>query len=371
MGGRPTGQEPEVAEAAEAAEATEATAATGPSAAAAPVAHVEQWEREAEDDTRNDDADSAVGSDVVSSTASLSTSILNYRTISGRRYHAERSNNTQYWASNDDTQNEALDIIHYLLTVCLDGRLYLAPLEKEKVHKVLDVGTGTGIWAIDFADEFPDAEITGTDISPIQPGWVPPNLKFEIDDFAEPWTFGRDVFDFVHMRYLYGSVQDWQALFREAYAACKPGGWVQSFEADAMIYSDDGTIADTSAMAQWGRLFNEGARKMGRVFTPLDDDLQEASMTAAGFVNMEVVRQKVPIGPWAAEKKWEEVGAISQTSLSSDLEGYVAYMAKLVGWTTEEVHVYCAQLRRELRSKKYHPYYHQRIVYAQKPLSSA
>ena len=34
-----------------------------------------------------------------------------------------------------------------------------------------------GLWAIDFADEFPEAEVTGTDISPIQPTWIPPNLK--------------------------------------------------------------------------------------------------------------------------------------------------------------------------------------------------
>ena len=29
----------------------------------------------------------------------------------------------------------------------------------------------------DFADEFPNIEVVGTDISPIQPGWIPPNLK--------------------------------------------------------------------------------------------------------------------------------------------------------------------------------------------------
>ena len=29
----------------------------------------------------------------------------------------------------------------------------------------------------DFADEFPDAQIIGTDISPIQPSWVPANLQ--------------------------------------------------------------------------------------------------------------------------------------------------------------------------------------------------
>jgi hypothetical protein len=29
----------------------------------------------------------------------------------------------------------------------------------------------------DFADTHPGAEVIGTDISPIQPEWVPPNLK--------------------------------------------------------------------------------------------------------------------------------------------------------------------------------------------------
>lgn len=29
----------------------------------------------------------------------------------------------------------------------------------------------------DFADMHPDAEVIGTDVSPIQPSWVPPNVK--------------------------------------------------------------------------------------------------------------------------------------------------------------------------------------------------
>ena len=49
----------------------------------------------------------------------------------------------------------------------MDGKLYFAPVKAPK--KVLDIGTGTGIWAMDFGDEFPEAEVIGTDISPIQP----------------------------------------------------------------------------------------------------------------------------------------------------------------------------------------------------------
>ena len=29
----------------------------------------------------------------------------------------------------------------------------------------------------DFADDHPNVQVIGTDISPIQPGWIPPNLK--------------------------------------------------------------------------------------------------------------------------------------------------------------------------------------------------
>lgn len=49
----------------------------------------------------------------------------------------------------------------------MDGKLHFAPIEAP--GKVLDIGTGTGIWAMDLGDEFPEAEVIGTDISPIQP----------------------------------------------------------------------------------------------------------------------------------------------------------------------------------------------------------
>lgn len=72
------------------------------------------------------------------------------------------------------------------------GKLYQAPVDKPQ--RVLDVGTGTGIWAMDFGElVFPDlvvhsirsvekcadikdsaheeAYVIGTDLSPIQPTW--------------------------------------------------------------------------------------------------------------------------------------------------------------------------------------------------------
>lgn len=43
-----------------------------------------------------------------------------------------------------------------------DGKLHLAPIKNP--HRILDIGTGTGIWAIDMADLYPSAEVVGTDI---------------------------------------------------------------------------------------------------------------------------------------------------------------------------------------------------------------
>lgn len=44
----------------------------------------------------DDDSDSALGLDATSSTDSLTSSILRYRTLNGRTYHSERGN-AQYW----------------------------------------------------------------------------------------------------------------------------------------------------------------------------------------------------------------------------------------------------------------------------------
>ncbi|KAJ4274498.1 hypothetical protein NW764_010905 [Fusarium oxysporum] len=76
------------------------------------------------------DTDSALGDDTAESTASITSSILHYRNINGRTYHHDIGN-AQYWGTNDEKQNESMDINHHVLTLVLDGALYLAPIPKD------------------------------------------------------------------------------------------------------------------------------------------------------------------------------------------------------------------------------------------------
>jgi len=157
----------------------------------------------------------------------------------------------------------------------------------------------------DFADAYPDTEVIGTDLSPTQPSWVPPNVQFEIDDATQPWTWPEHTFSFVHMRYLFGAIVDWPELFRQAFRATAPGGYVQSCECDIELRSDDGSVEGVHAMTTWSRLFLEGGKKMGRSFTVIAEDLQRKSMLDAGFIDVEFKDFKVsdPGGPAGAERR--------------------------------------------------------------------
>ncbi|KAJ4395751.1 hypothetical protein N0V85_006446 [Neurospora sp. IMI 360204] len=289
-----------------------------------PASH---WQQQSTVEDPNDDSASSIGS-FMSSTASLSSTIFQYRTIHGRTYHGEIGN-AESWEPNDERHNEALDLAHHVYTVVLDGKLYNAPLDKKKVQKVVDIGTGTGLWAIDFADEFPNAEVIGTDITPIQPSWVPANVKFELDDCNREWTWPDNTFDFVHMRMLFGIIEDWDAIFRQAYRTCKPGGYTESFISESSFRSEDGTVKDDSAIAQWGKVWNAAGRKMGRTFEVYAHNLQQKGMEAAGFVDIEVKEYYIPVGVWHKDKELAEKGLWWKLHVESDLEGKSPFMVKL------------------------------------------
>lgn len=127
------------------------------------------------------------------------------------------------WLANGDS----LDMHHEVIRNLLDGALYRAPVQNPR--HILDVGTGTGIWAIDVADKHPAAAVLGTDLSPIQPHWLPANCTFEIADAAAPWAFAQQ-FDLVHVRNLGNSLSDYPALAAAAFNSMHVDGYIELSE---------------------------------------------------------------------------------------------------------------------------------------------
>lgn len=167
----------------------------------------------------------------------------------------------------------------------LGGRLYRAPIGVG-VQRVLDYGTGTGIWAIDFADEHPSANVIGTDLSPIQPEWTPPNCKFYVDDVESDWVFPPDeAFDFIHGRSMCGSISDFDALYRKCYKYLKPGGWVELQEFEAWIWQiDDPESKMIPNITKWLGHIDEASAKIGKRFNVATEQRQK--LIDAGFINV-------------------------------------------------------------------------------------
>lgn len=164
-----------------------------------------------------------------------------------------------------------------------------------------------------------------------------------------------------------GSIVDWTALFQEAFKCTKPGGYLESHEGSPIVYSEKGQLPETAATAQWGPLFIEGGKKIGRSFEIVDDGTQKKAMEEAGYVDVQEHWIKVPAGGWPADPKLKEIGHFAEYAISSDVESFILFFTNVLAWSREEVAVYIAHLRRELSTMKHHVYYWMKIVYGRKP----
>lgn len=94
-------------------------------------------------------SDDGYETDTVNTRAStsISSSVRDYNFENSRRYHKFKEG--AYVFPNDEPEQEREDMKHAMILHLCGGRLHLAPLDNPQ--SILDVGTGTGIWAIDSA----------------------------------------------------------------------------------------------------------------------------------------------------------------------------------------------------------------------------
>ncbi|KAF9993357.1 hypothetical protein BGZ80_002483, partial [Entomortierella chlamydospora] len=87
----------------------------------------------------------------------------------------------------------------------------------------------------EMANEFPDATITGIDMSAVFPSTIiPSNCRFIQCNILQGLPFPDNTFDYVYQRLLVAGLtpDDWVKVIAEIERVTKPGGYIELVEAD-------------------------------------------------------------------------------------------------------------------------------------------
>ncbi|KIH90444.1 hypothetical protein SPBR_00642 [Sporothrix brasiliensis 5110] len=323
-----------------------------------------------------DEFDPVEGYETSNSLASTSatSSIYAHTFENGRRYHYFK--NSRYPLPDDDMEQSREDMKHAMMMELTDGKLFYAPVD-DNPQEIIDIGTGTGIWAIEVGDQYPSAHVRGIDMTPIQPVWVPPNVDFLVDDCSNEWLATN--VDLAHFRFMVMILRDVPNIMKHCYKYVddelnfhsstkflKPGGWVELQELLGEVMCDDNTMPEDDPLKYVYQLADQAFTKFGmnvKLARELEPVLREA-----GFVNIQCIAKKVPIGVWAKNKTLRLIGLYQKMAVADILGAVAGRPFAALGIPANEREVIIALARRAMEDNSVHRYFTYYFWYAQKPV---
>ncbi|KAK3991297.1 S-adenosyl-L-methionine-dependent methyltransferase [Cladorrhinum sp. PSN332] len=293
---------------------------------------------------------------------SLTSSVTGHIWEYGRRYHAFRPG--RYPMPNDDEEYKREYLRHTMLKELLQGKLFLAPIGPNP-QKIIDLGTGFGEWAIEVGELFPGAKVTGLDLSPIQPVWVPSNVEFIVDDIEDEWVHG-DNWDFAHFRVVNVVLKDNDRVLTKVLQNLKPGGWVEIQDMYPMAYSDDDTLpADYAPSKFYSLVQTVFAEHYGFEVMILDNLVER--LERLGFVNVQKKVYHMPLGEWARNQHLRVLGGCLREVFLDFLAVMAAKPFVEAGYEREEVEELVNDAKAAVNNRRFHAYVPIHFVWAQKP----
>lgn len=237
--------------------------------------------------------------------------------------------------------------------------------------RVADVGTGTGIWAIQFAQKHPEIQVVGFDLgipAPQPNGLQPANVHFAIQDLMSAWPTGgvaAGPFDLVHCRQILLNLPDPAKMLRRVFERLRPGGIVEIREYwNPMVSERNGAAgkpedsgkggSQIPLLVEWHRGTVEAAAALGCDHghaARLPDALRDA-----GFLEVIVSDRKTPLGGWAPDggrqqdKRTQKMDSLLCKMIEAGAPVMTKEMfVKGLGWTEEGAVKYAARVVEEFR----------------------
>ncbi|KAJ5728046.1 hypothetical protein N7493_004376 [Penicillium malachiteum] len=263
----------------------------------------------------------------------------------GRRYCDEN-----YFMPNDETELTRLNIVHQIYLILQEGRLTLAPLPSNP--RILDIGTGPGDWAIEMSAEYPDATIIASDLGIFDSGLGHvslPNVDFQLADAQSQWTY-HEPFDLIHIRGLSGAFNDWPAIYRQALAHLKSGGYLEVSE-----IGPAGETLSIEAESETPNLatLTSALRKAGYAAGyPRDlHHLRKEAFVNAGFTEINVIERTFPIGLWPEGIHDKTLGKMALIALLEGVEAHsLRPLTRFAEYTVSDAKELCERVQEEVLS---------------------
>lgn len=172
---------------------------------------------------------------------------------------------------------------------------------------------------MEFAEMYPEAEVFGVDLSPIQPQDAPPNCHWMIGNVETPGWWWNQEYDYIHMRSIGPCFKNIEAVLESCFRALKPGGWIDIQDGVWKPECIDRTMEATS-IPDFFQALCGGAAKAG--FDMLKAARLKNDLKKMGFADIVEEIIDIPGSPWTNNEKMNRIGMYLGRSLQETKESY-------------------------------------------------
>ncbi|PKY12306.1 hypothetical protein RhiirB3_397225 [Rhizophagus irregularis] len=276
-----------------------------------------------------------------------------YKIMGGRRYLSEE--NTKYYLPNDEIEISRVNLEHKLLRYIWQGN-FSSNIEERLIKgntKVIDLGCGTGQWAIDMSSKYPLSTFIGIDITASlfpSDDEKPNNLAFLQHNLIEnPGVpFPDRIFDFTYMRNLAFGLNDyngWFHVINEAVRVTNLNGCIEIMNYD--LYRDfTKEIHAGPIFSKLHASMNELHEK-DNIKMPTASDVMEYLRRTNQITNIQVEEQVTPLGSWGGK-----LGEFMLLNVTMTLKGFKVFLQPLMNISGDEYDNLLNEIRNECAKYK-------------------